>query len=308
MKKLLNLKKRFQNGGLILSFGDGGDFQSAFDQARANKQMYFAYNGKVYNSQKKGNDYEWDMFTNNLADAEATAGGTANAGLGGWENEASEKNKLNYRGKQKAYQNEHNYVPNPSSYTNKRNNTRGLATSDGIKRSGTEYSPTYRAGDDPNNLIARPAASYYDDNNAIPNDPSAKPQSAGRAGMNGWDKVTNGKNFNYNTWWANTGLTLDGIKSTSYTRNNYVMPIPTNKLKMQKEITMYNRNNLRNIYAQAYAKKLKEAGANKAYNEFFTKDGKWKSNAMFERNFNRWLSSVGLTEKGDHYQKFRYVK
>lgn len=40
-------------------------FQTAFNQARNNRQKYFLYNGKMYNTKSSGNDTSWDQFDDN---------------------------------------------------------------------------------------------------------------------------------------------------------------------------------------------------------------------------------------------------
>ena len=83
---LINVQKLIsscKNGG-ILRFADGSSFKKAWQTARNNRQRYFNYNGKTYNSKDVGNDTAWQGFTDNLEQASAQLTSSAPGTHLGW--------------------------------------------------------------------------------------------------------------------------------------------------------------------------------------------------------------------------------
>lgn len=83
---LINVQKLIsscKNGG-ILRFAHGSSFKQAWQTARNNRQRYFNYNGKTYNSKDVGNDTAWQGFTDNLEQASAQLTSSAPGTHLGW--------------------------------------------------------------------------------------------------------------------------------------------------------------------------------------------------------------------------------
>ena len=83
---LINVQKLIsscKNGG-ILRFANGSSFKKAWQTARNNRQRYFNYNGKTYNSKDVGNDTAWQGFTDNLEQASAQLTSSAPGTHLGW--------------------------------------------------------------------------------------------------------------------------------------------------------------------------------------------------------------------------------
>lgn len=83
---LINVQKLIsscKNGG-ILRFAHGSSFKQAWQTARNNRQRYFNYNGKTYNSKNVGNDTAWQGFTDNLEQASAQLTSSAPGTHLGW--------------------------------------------------------------------------------------------------------------------------------------------------------------------------------------------------------------------------------
>ena len=83
---LINVQKLIsscRNGG-ILRFNNGSSFKKAWQTARNNRQRYFKYNGKAYNSKNVGNDTAWQGFTDNLEQASAQLTSSAPGTHLGW--------------------------------------------------------------------------------------------------------------------------------------------------------------------------------------------------------------------------------
>ena len=73
MNKLVskNLIQRFKEGRKLLKAQQGLSFKQAWNQARANKQRYFNWNGRMYNSKAAGNDTEYESFVDNMNEMSA---------------------------------------------------------------------------------------------------------------------------------------------------------------------------------------------------------------------------------------------
>lgn len=73
MKNLVsrNPVQRFKQGRKIVKAQQGLSFKQAWNQARANKQRYFNWNGRMYNSKAAGNDTEYESFIDNMNEMSA---------------------------------------------------------------------------------------------------------------------------------------------------------------------------------------------------------------------------------------------
>ena len=66
-----NIVERFKQGRKITFAQNGVSFKDAWNQARANKQRYFNWNGRMYNSKAAGNDTEYESFVDNMNEMSA---------------------------------------------------------------------------------------------------------------------------------------------------------------------------------------------------------------------------------------------
>lgn len=60
-----------KNGGTFPVFQAGGSFKDAWSAARKNKQRYFNWQGRMYNSKAAGNDAEYESFADNMNEMSA---------------------------------------------------------------------------------------------------------------------------------------------------------------------------------------------------------------------------------------------
>lgn len=240
-----------------VKYQGGGTFKEAFNRARESRQKYFEWNGKLFNSQISKSDKDWDSFNNNLGELETGRMGDTF----GWD--PAKSNRAFVRSEREAY-NIETGAPGTNMAANGKTYTSSPARQEQYHTDGN------------GKTILRERAGYY---GRVPEGGERENPLAGR--------ITVGppKDFDYNNWWANTGLKIDNITPTSvYSHDN------------QFDFIDYDKQNIRNLYAQAYLSKLKEVNP-EAYNKIFNKNtGKWKADAMFERNFNKWLENQGLYE------------
>lgn len=73
MNKLIsrNPVERFKQGRKIVKAQGGVSFKQAWNEARAKKQRYFNWNGKMYNSKAAGNDTLYETFADNMNEMSA---------------------------------------------------------------------------------------------------------------------------------------------------------------------------------------------------------------------------------------------
>lgn len=256
-----------------VKYQGGGTFKEAFNRARESRQKYFEWNGKLFNSQISKSDKDWDSFNNNLGELETGRMGDTF----GWD--PAKSNRAFVRSEREAYN-----IETGAPGTN-------MSASGKTYTSSPQRQEQYHT-DGNEKTILRERAGYW---GRVPEGGERENPLAGR--------ITVGppKDFDYNNWWANTGLKLADIVPVNQTD---FAPVANSgrqgggKRVPGKSQKSYSRSELRNRYAQAYMQKLKEANLD-AYRKFYNeKTGKWKSDPMFERNFEKWISNNNLRRNG----------
>ena len=102
MKKLVskNPVQRFKQGRKLLKAQQGLSFKQAWNQARTNKQRYFNWNGKMYNSKAAGNDVEYESFVDNMNEMSALLPTDNSPKHLGWERNNPTSSELRGRDRQ----------------------------------------------------------------------------------------------------------------------------------------------------------------------------------------------------------------